>query len=137
MDCPSAQPEMSNARVLGIIETGSTNRQLSYVNEPLSVSSGLIKAYKLHNLSDKVRFSATCEESKCTHFDGDKCMLASRIVDKLPMVSKSLPPCLIRKTCRWFSQEGKSACFRCPQIQTYVESPDDAVKQIAGSTNSS
>jgi len=70
MDCPSAQPEMSNARVLGIIETGSTNRQLSYVNEPLSVSSGLIKAYKLHNLSDKVRFSATCEESKCTHFDG-------------------------------------------------------------------
>jgi hypothetical protein len=39
-------------------------------------------------------------------------------------VSESLPPCPIRRECRWWQQEGKAACMRCPQIITdnYIHS---------------
>jgi hypothetical protein len=33
-------------------------------------------------------------------------------------VVDALPRCLIRPACRWFQQEGKEACVRCPQVVT-------------------
>jgi hypothetical protein len=41
-----------------------------------------------------------------------------RVVEKLPAVAEDLPPCSIRRNCRWWQQEGKAACQRCPQIIT-------------------
>src|SRR5215468_6657421 len=57
-------------------------------------------------------------EHKCPHFDGANCQLATRVVRILPAVVDRLPACVIRKECRWFSQEGEAACKRCPEITT-------------------
>src|SRR5436305_1818361 len=48
-----------------------------------------------------------------------------RTVAFVPPVVESLPPCRIRPSCRWFAEQGKHVCFRCPVIVTdnYVPSP--------------
>ena len=66
------------------------------------------------------RFSAPCEETRCSQFAGGRCSLAQRIVEQLAPVVDAAPPCRIRDTCRWHAEEGVAACRRCPQISTLV-----------------
>ena len=66
------------------------------------------------------RIAAPCACSGCGHFDSTQssCTLAQKIVRWVPMVSESLPVCSIRSECRWWQQEGRAACLRCPQVVT-------------------
>jgi hypothetical protein len=78
------------------------------------------------------RLGATCAEHKCPHFDGADCRLATRVVKMLPPVVDSLPPCTIRKECRWFAQEGAAACMRCPEITTVSYDLSPQVRKVSG-----
>jgi len=78
------------------------------------------------------RIAATCVEGACKHFKGNACSLAQRIAEGAPVVVNALPACQIRSTCRWFRQEGKAACFRCPQVMTDKANASDFEKQVAG-----
>jgi hypothetical protein len=77
------------------------------------------------------RFTAPCQEGACSHFDGHDCRLATRLVQLMPAVDAGLPACRIRPTCRWFTQEGKAACMRCPQIVTFSVNPTDQLSLAA------
>jgi hypothetical protein len=74
---------------------------------------------------------ATCESSRCTHFDGARCRLATRIIASLPEVTERLPPCTIRPSCRWHQQEGGAACRRCPQVVTLSDAADPTIIEVA------
>ena len=78
------------------------------------------------------RLAATCAEHKCPHFDGADCRLATRIVRLTPAVVDVLPPCLIRRECRWYSQEGGAACKRCPGITTVSYDVSPPVRAVSG-----
>ena len=77
------------------------------------------------------RSATSCATSKCQHFDGSNCRLAQRVVEQLPVVEQHLPPCAIRRDCRWFQQEGKAACFRCPQIITDNYNASELVREVS------
>jgi hypothetical protein len=83
-------------------------------------------------VSEVFRLSARCEQSKCMHFDGARCQLAVRIAKLLPEVVDHLPACNIRAECRWFRQEGRAACLRCPQIVTGSHEANELLQQVAG-----
>jgi hypothetical protein len=130
--CPSAQPEMRDARVLGVIGGTPDAPMVSYLNEPVAVSEEVLAlAAGTQHPADVMRFAARCEESKCCHFDGSNCNLATRIVQILPAVVEALPACLIRSECRWYLQEGRPACMRCPQVITRNYSPAEDMVQAA------
>jgi hypothetical protein len=78
-----------------------------------------------------MRFAARCQESACSHFDGHDCRLASRIVAMLDPVVVSLPPSALRADCRWWRQEGREACRRCPQIITETTDPPEVYERAA------
>jgi hypothetical protein len=78
------------------------------------------------------RLAATCAEHRCPHFDGADCQLATRIANMLPAAVDSLPPCLIRKECRWYTQEGEAACRRCPEITTVTYDLSEHTRQVSG-----
>lgn len=78
-----------------------------------------------------LRIASRCVEGQCTHFDGANCRLAQRIVDQLSPVVDGLPPCAIRRTCRWFAQEGRAACERCPQIATVTSQQEPGLATVA------
>ncbi|HEV2202029.1 MAG TPA: hypothetical protein VGR73_19590 [Bryobacteraceae bacterium] len=78
------------------------------------------------------RLAATCAEHQCPHFDGADCRLAARIVQILPAVVDTLPPCIIRKECRWYSQEGGAACKRCPEVTTVSYDLSPRLLEVSG-----
>ncbi|MCX5512483.1 hypothetical protein [Kaistia algarum] len=116
--CPSAQPGMADLQVLGLVEHGPEGPRIAYLNARLPADEDLLARAAPAPPTAVFRLSGTCETRKCQHFDGKDCQLAVRIVARLPEVVSSLPPCNIRRSCRWFAQEGGAACKRCPQIST-------------------
>jgi hypothetical protein len=132
LKCPSAQPGMGDVQVLGVISRDAEQPMLAYLDEPVAPTEDMLELAAPLPISHVFRLSARCEESKCTHFDGARCQLAVRIAKMLPEVVDSLPACTIRPECRWFRQEGRAACLRCPQIITGTYEADEVLQQVAG-----
>jgi hypothetical protein len=141
--CPSAQPGMENCRVLGLVDQEDADRQTAdrgrrpaprivYLNEILPATEEVLALAAPLKPTEVFRLSATCAEHKCPHFDGADCRLATRIVEMLPAVVDTLPPCTIRKDCRWFSQEGGAACRRCPEVTTVSYDLSPTAREVSG-----
>lgn len=129
--CPSAQPEMADAVILGVRGVSHDSDLISYLESPTPVSRELLALSEPLPPTEVYRIAARCEEKACRHFDGSSCNLATRIVQILPAVVDVLPPCKIRHECRWFQQEGRPACFRCPQVITEMADPGESFRLAA------
>ena len=129
--CPSAQPGMTGLRLLGVIESTPDGSRVAYLNEDVPVTDELLGQSGSLPPTRIFRLAANCEERRCTHFSNERCNLVTRIVNILPPVVDGLPVCLIRSTCRWYLQEGHSACLRCPQVVTELADPTDDFKRAA------
>ncbi|MUG97842.1 nitrogen fixation protein [Scytonema sp. UIC 10036] len=116
--CPSGRSEPDKSVVFGVVGGTVETPEVSYlsttvlVNENISELSGSVEPTEIF------RIASTCAGSNCKHFDGAECRLATKIVEELLPVVEALPPCQIRPHCRWWQQEGKAACYRCPQVVT-------------------
>ncbi|HEY5139539.1 MAG TPA: nitrogen fixation protein [Methylococcales bacterium] len=131
--CPSAQPDIAGSIVFGVVGGTAQAPQLMHI-EPRPVTSEVLALTQPVNPAEVFRFAAPCAGDTCQHFDGFNCRLATRIVASLPVVVDSLPSCHLRPTCRWWQQEGKTACFRCPQIVTETHNPTEHLQNVADST---
>lgn len=129
--CPSAQPEMTGSVVMGVVGGSAAEPQVGYLIELLPVTDEILAVAAPVKPTEVFRFAAPCAGSSCQHFDGVDCRLAKRVVHLLPAVVEVLPACSIRPNCRWWQQEGKAACLRCPQIVTEVYHPSDPLRQAA------
>lgn len=105
---------------------------LEYLDRPVEATAELLAASAPLKPTEVFRLAATCAEHKCPHFDGTDCRLATRIVQILPAVVDSLPPCIIRRDCRWYSQEGRAGCERCPGITTVSYNLSPLMCEVSG-----
>jgi hypothetical protein len=129
--CPSARPEMPGSKVFGVVAGTADAPRVAWLERPVPVTEELLAMTQPVPATEVLRFSAPCAEGACCHFDGTDCRLAQRLVQLMPAVDTSLPPCQIRRDCRWFTQEGKAACLRCPQIVTYSVNPTPELSMAA------
>lgn len=130
--CPSAQPDMARAEVLGVVRGTADRPRLAYLTTSLPVTPELLKSAAPIRPTEVFRFAAPCAGSACQHFDGTNCRLADRIGRLLPAVVATLPPCRLRLECRWWRQEGRTACERCPQVVTESQPQDRLMVEVAG-----
>ena len=132
--CPSAQPGMDQCRVLGLVQwrDGSAEPELQYLNEQLPTTPEVLAQAAPLKPTEVFRLAATCQEDLCPYFDGSDCRLATRIVQILPAVVNALPPCIIRRECRWYFQEGGNACKRCPAITTVSYDLSEQALEVSG-----
>ena len=130
--CPSAQPGMEQCRVLGVVQRGGPTPVLQYLNEHLPATDEVLAMAAPLKPTEVFRLAATCAEHRCPHFDGADCQLAARIVQILPAVVTTLPPCIIRQECRWYSQEGGAACRRCPEVTTVNYDLSSLSQEVSG-----
>ena len=130
--CPSAQPGMDRARILGVVEHDGSDAVVAYLSEHVEATPDVLAMAAPLKPTEIFRLAATCAESKCPHFDGVDCRLATRVVELMDPVVEALPPCLIRKECRWYSQEGAAACRRCPAVTTVTYDLSAKVREVAG-----
>lgn len=130
--CPSAQPGMDQCTILGVVEQDGPVPLVAYLNEHVPATTEALAMAAPLKPTEVFRLAATCAEHQCPHFDGTDCRLATRVVQLMPAVVDTLPPCLIRKECRWYSQEGGAACKRCPGITTLTYDLSLAVRAVSG-----
>src|SRR5215475_4559746 len=93
--CPSAQPDMAGARIFGILTGTPEEPRVAYLKQHAVVDGSMLARLGSIPPTQVFRFAARCEESRCIHFDGSRCSLAQRIVEKLEPVVDALPSCLI------------------------------------------
>ncbi|HEY6744612.1 MAG TPA: hypothetical protein VI357_02725 [Mycobacteriales bacterium] len=97
----------------------------------MPVSADLLALAEPVRPTEVFRFAAPCIDNRCRHFAESRCQLAAKIVEILPSDTAGLPACHIRHRCRWFQQEGRSACSRCPLVATHDANPSAAVQAAA------
>lgn len=130
--CPSAQPGMDGCRILGVVQQDGPTPMLAYLNQHVPATPDVLALAAPLKPIEVFRLAATCAEHRCPHFDGADCRLATRVVTMMPAAVDALPPCLIRKECRWYSQEGGAACRRCPVITTVSYDLSPNVRAVSG-----
>jgi hypothetical protein len=130
--CPSAQPGMDDCTVLGVVQHDGPSPTLLYLNQRLPASPEVLALAAPLKPTEVFRLAATCAEGACPHYDGTDCKLAARVVKILPAVVDTLPPCIIRKNCRWYSQEGGAACRRCPEVTTVTYNLSEQTREVSG-----
>jgi hypothetical protein len=129
--CPSAQPGMADSVVFGVVTGTVEKRRIGYLTEPQPATDEVLGLAGAVKPTEIFRIAAPCAESACTHFDGANCRLAQRIVQGLPVASAGLAPCKIRPRCRWWRQEGKAACLRCPEVITESYDASEQHRSVA------
>jgi hypothetical protein len=123
---------MDRAMVLGVVQQDGPRPVVEYLNGRVPATPEILAMAAPLKPTEVFRLAATCAEHKCPHFDGADCRLATRLVTMLPPVVDTLPPCTIRKECRWFAQEGAAACMRCPEITTISYDLSPQVREVSG-----
>jgi hypothetical protein len=123
---------MEGAQAIGVVDHTGDVPEVAYLEQPLPVTQELLAMAAPLRPTEVFRFSAQCRPDICGHWSGSSCSLATRIVDLLPVRSLTLPKCHVRNVCRWFSQEGRAACARCPGVVTQNEDPSEAMRNAAG-----
>jgi hypothetical protein len=131
--CPSAQPA-EDALVIGVAGGTVAEPRVRPLEHPVPVSLELLALAGPVQPTEVFRFAAPCQEGGCAHFARSTCTLASKVVRMLPPVTTGLPPCDIRASCRWFAQEGREACLRCPQVLTHNAEFSPELRQAADPT---
>lgn len=126
--CPSAQPEMDGAEVLGVIDHASEPPEVQYLDRKVPASPELLQLAMPARPTEVFRFAAPCQESLCSHWSDQRCGLVTRIVELIPIATLALPRCQVRATCRWYHQAGRDACRRCPHVVTQDQDPSDAMR---------
>jgi hypothetical protein len=129
--CPSAQPDMAGSVIFAIIGGTPEEPRAGYLVEPRPTTPELLALSAPVLPTEVFRFAAKCAGSACQHFDGSSCQLARRTAELLEPTTDTLPPCPLRPQCRWWRQEGKSACLRCPQIVTQLYAPSEVDLEVA------
>ena len=125
--CPSAQPDWDQAMVFGVVQGTANEPRVSYLEQPLAPTPALLAQTSPVQPTEVLRIAAPCVGHACVHFDGSHCQLAARTIVHLQEVTEKLPPCSIRRSCRWWHEQGKAACQRCPQVVTDNFIPTDQI----------
>jgi hypothetical protein len=110
---------------------GDCGSRLAYLDEAVAVSPELLRRTAPLDPTAVLRVSAPCETTACPHYEDKRCSLAEKVAHLLPAAVDTLAPCPIRKTCRWFAQEGKAICMRCAGVTTTVDHPAEPMRFVA------
>ena len=129
--CPSAQPDMDDARVFAVVAGTPEEPRVAYLKQNAVVTDEMIGQLDGLEPTQVFRYSARCEESRCAQFCEGRCSLGQRIADQLAPVIEDLPSCQIRPSCRWYAEQGGAACRRCPQIVTLVPADQAQLRNVA------
>lgn len=126
--CPSAEPGMVGSVAFGVVGGTAEEPRVRHLEQPVPVTDDLLALSGPVSPTEVFRFAARCACHACPNFKHERCSLAARIVTLLPTVTDDLPICPIRPRCRWWREEGREACRRCPQVVTDNVNPSEEMR---------
>lgn len=129
--CPSAQPDMPDARVFGVVLGDVAEPRVAYLEKGVAVTPEMLERTGGVSPTRVLRFAGACANSACGQFKDGGCRLGKDILKELAPAVDRVPPCTIRATCRWFAENGPDICLRCARVVTSVHESDEALAPIA------
>jgi len=132
--CPSAQADQAGAVAFGVVGGTAEAPRVAYLRRHLPVIPALLALSEPVKPTEVFRFAAPCAETACQHFEANSCTLAARIGRLKAGTDYGVPACGIRPRCRWWRQEGVSACQRCPMVVTTAFGASSEMRQAADPT---
>lgn len=118
LDCPSAPHQHPEAKLLGVVLEEDGEAQVAYLEKDTDVPDNFDAEALGIDPGHALRFSAPCANKGCGQWRDGGCGLGKAIIEQLKPVVDVAPACTLRKTCRWFAENGTASCLRCPQITT-------------------
>lgn len=131
LSCPSAQPDMVDADIFGVVTGAPDAPRIAYLKKSAKVGEAMLASLGDLDPTRVFRYAGRCENGRCAQYEGGRCSLGQRIATQLPAVVSQLPSCRIRASCRWFAETGEAACLRCPQVVTLVPPEQNGLRQAA------
>jgi hypothetical protein len=122
---------MTGAVAFGVVGGSAEEPVVSYLEETVPVTPQLLQLSVPVKPTEVFRFAAPCAETGCRHFSGSECSLARKVAATVPTTFERLPPCRIRGSCRWWAEQGRAACLRCPLVVTEHHSAAPALRDAA------
>jgi hypothetical protein len=122
---------MQQARVFGVISGTPGEPRIAYLKAEAVIDVAALPDTGALAVTEVFRFAARCEEDRCSQFEDGRCSLGHRIVHGVDAVVDALPSCTIRDTCRWYAEQGRPACLRCPQVITLIPQGRDKLSRAA------
>ncbi|MGO4290217.1 hypothetical protein [Chitinophaga sp. RAB17] len=122
--CPSARCK-TGSELLGMRQEDGT---VAILPQTLPVDETFIQKVNESQVTAEqaFRFTNKCVEGACSQWTGKSCGVIEKLVTYLDSVpaKEDLPRCPIRKSCRWFHQQGNGACKICVFVITEVTEQD-------------
>jgi hypothetical protein len=117
--CPSTTASNSTVFLGMIMPTG----KVAYVTPEVPSATVLSTLEESGTpLESQYRFAGPCVTSKCGFWTGEHCGLGAKLAESYQSANlpdpESLPKCAIRRTCRWFAEQGPAACSPCSYVVT-------------------
>jgi hypothetical protein len=136
--CPSARCEPDSI-LLGVV---TPDGRVGYLRPELRVDDEFVKrARAARDPEKRFRFAQPCVEGRCAHWTGSQCGVIQNVLDSsegraAADEARPLPRCSIRPRCRWFAEQGRSACMACPLVITEPTGADHSASAAAGTSGS-
>ncbi|MDQ2092382.1 hypothetical protein [Marimonas arenosa] len=119
LTCPSA-PCAPGATLLG---TMGRDGVLSYLRTPMQIDGDFVAVARNHGPPEaRMRFASPCQEGNCAQWTGDGCGVVRKVLAAIEaqggLPQDDLQPCVIRASCRWYSERSGAACTACKYVVT-------------------
>jgi hypothetical protein len=129
--CPSAMEDNDDAIVFGVVGGTAERPQVAYLTARQPLTPEIQAFCAPATPAEVLRIATPCVRYRCKHFEAENCTLAQRIIQILPPVVDRIPACRLRPECRWWVQEGRAACLRCPQVVRTPSHVTDQHRQVS------
>lgn len=121
LTCPSA-PCAPGATLVGMM---GARGEIDYLRTSMQVDADFVATARAEGAPEaRMRFAAPCQEGRCAQWTGQGCGVVAKVLAAveaqggLPHPDAALQPCVIRASCRWYSERGQAACGACKYVVT-------------------
>lgn len=110
--CPSAT-NSSGASLFGVVNAKGV---VTFLPQKVELTEELITLGNQNGPAEsQFRYTSRCAESGCNQWTGTACGVIKKLKElDLSEFEQKVQRCPIKGECRWFHQEGLSACKICP-----------------------
>jgi hypothetical protein len=126
-------PDWPGSVVFGVVGGTVEQPELVPLAETQPITAELLALSGPVPPTEVFRFAGPCAETRCRHFETDtsRCRLVEKTVRWVPIAVRKPVPCPIRSNCKWWQQEGRTACLRCPQVASSNPASAEALRRAA------
>ena len=104
---------------------------MRYLSEAVALTRDLEAVCSPVAPEEVFRFAARCALDACRHYAHERCRLAENLTKALAAPRPQVPRCAIRRDCRWWREQGPSACSVCEHVVTRNFAPSDTLREAA------